>query len=195
VSSKKDAGSTSNSPEAPADRVQYEPVRPNTPAEINFLDADMQNCPYHAYQVLRDQAPVWQDPITGFYVISRFDDLRNILLNTTDFNNSARGGHGGARDSLDTDRAQRMQQLYRSKGWLPAPTLAGRDDPNHRQMRAMFNEAFRPKKIEGMDPFVEATAYRLIDDFIDAGRCDCCLKPTSWPALRFFRIRITVPCT
>ena len=36
----------------------------------------------------------------------------------------------------------------------------------------MFNEAFRPKKIKAMDPFVEETAYKLMDAFIDAGRCD-----------------------
>ncbi len=153
-------------------KTPYQPVVPKTLQEINFLDAGLQNCPYHAYELLRDEAPVWKDPITGFYVITRFEDLRNILLNTRDYNNSARGGHGGAREVLHSERAQRMQQLYRDKGWLPAPTLAARDDPNHRQMRAMFNEAFRPKKIEEMDPFVEETAYKLIDAFIGDGHCD-----------------------
>ena len=47
-----------------------------------FLDAKLQNCPYHAYQMLRDDAPVWIDPITGFYVISRFEDMRQVLLDT-----------------------------------------------------------------------------------------------------------------
>jgi cytochrome P450 len=156
---------------ANAVKTPYEPVRPHSVDEINFLHADLQNCPYHAYQLLRDHAPVWKDPITGFYVITRFEDLRNILLDTRGFNNSARS-HGGAREAIDSDRARRMQQLYKDKGWLPAPTLAGRDDPNHKQMRAMFNEAFRPKQIEAMDPFVEETAYKLIDDFIDDGHCD-----------------------
>ncbi|MEQ9003546.1 MAG: cytochrome P450, partial [Pseudomonadales bacterium] len=156
---------------APADKTPYEPVRPTSVDEINFLNADLQNCPYHAYELLRDQAPVWKDPITGFYVITRFEDLRNILLDTKSFNNSART-HAGAREAIEPERAKRMRQLYEEKGWLPAPTLAGRDDPNHKQMRAMFNEAFRPKKIEAMDPFVEETAYKLIDAFLDDGRCD-----------------------
>lgn len=168
-------------PTAPPDRpaaasdaakTPYEPVIPERLEEINFLDAELQNCPYHAYRLLRDEAPVWKDPITGFYVITRFEDLRNVLLNTRDFNNSARGGQGGARDELHAERAERMRQLYRETGWLPAPTLAARDDPNHKQMRAVFNEAFRPKKIEEMDPFVEETAYRLVDAFIDDGYCD-----------------------
>ena len=32
--------------------------------------------------------------------------------------------------------------LYREKGWVPGTTLAGRDDPEHREMRALFNHAF-----------------------------------------------------
>lgn len=147
-------------------KTPYEPVVPQSVDEINFLDADLQNCPYHAYKLLRSEAPVWQDPLTGFYVISRFDDLRNILLNTADF------GNRNQRVDADSDRAKRMMALYEEKGWVPAPTLAGRDDPNHKQMRAMFNEAFSPKRINAMDDFVEQTARKLIDDFIDDGHCD-----------------------
>ena len=147
-------------------KVPYEPVVPQSLGEINFLDAKLQNCPYHAYKKLRDEAPVWRDPITGMYVITRFDDLRDVLLDPENFINGARPR------PLDAERARRMRELYETKGWLPAPTLAGRDDPNHKEMRAMFNEAFRPKRINAMDPFVAATAYKLIDAFIDAGRCD-----------------------
>ena len=149
----------------------YEPVVPETLAEINFLDHRLQNCPYHAYTLLRNEAPVWQDPITGFFVVSRFEDVRDVLLNTEDFINRM-GAGGGGRNRLDPGRARRMFELYESKGWVPAPTLAGRDDPNHKEMRAMFNEAFRPGRINGMDPFVRDTAYELIDAFVDDGHCD-----------------------
>lgn len=154
------------------DKKPYKAVMPNSLEEINLLDQAMQNCPYHAYQKLREEAPVWQDPVTGFYVVSRFDDVRAVLLNTEDYANSMKGGQGSSRDRLNQERAQRMQALYKEKGWLPAPTLAGRDDPNHKQMRAMFNEAFRPRKINAMDPFVRDTAYKLIDSFVDDGKCD-----------------------
>lgn len=149
----------------------YTPVVPESLDDINFLDQGIQNCPYHAYKMLRDEAPVWQDPVTGFYVISRFHDLRGVLLDPQQYINGMQGGQN-SRSRLDQERAQRMMQLYEEKGWVPAPTLAGRDDPNHKQMRAMFNEAFRPKKINAMDPFVRDVAYRLIDAFIDDGKCD-----------------------
>ena len=150
----------------------YEPIVPGSLEEINFLDFKLQNCPYHAYEMLRDEAPVWIDPITGFYVITRFEDIRKLLLDTKNFSNDMRGGQGGSREQLDSERARRMNALYEEKGWVPGATLAGRDDPNHKQMRAMFNEAFKPKKIEGMDSFVRDTAYKLMDAFVDDGQCD-----------------------
>ena len=150
----------------------YSPVVPEAPSDINFLDAGVQNCPYHAYDLLREQAPVWKDSITGMYVITRFEDLRNLLLDTKTFTSELYQRGEGARAQMDIERARRMQKLYKEKGWVPAPTLAGRDDPNHRQMRAMFNEAFRPRKINEMDPFVEETAYRLMDAFLTDGHCD-----------------------
>jgi cytochrome P450 len=150
----------------------YEPIVPGSLEEINFLDFKLQNCPYHAYEMLRDEAPVWIDPITGFYVITRFEDIRKLLLDTKNFSNDMRGGQGGSREQLDSERALRMNALYEEKGWVPGATLAGRDDPNHKQMRAMFNEAFKPKKIQGMDSFVRDTAYKLMDAFVDDGQCD-----------------------
>lgn len=151
-------------------KVPYEPVMPETVNDINFLDRRLQHCPYHAYQKLRDEAPVWLDPVTGFYVITRFEDLREVLLSPEAFRSDMRSG--SSRDRMDSERAQRMLALYQDKGWVPSSTLAGRDDPNHKQMRAMFNEAFRPKKIKAMDPFVRDTAYKLIQAFIDRGTCD-----------------------
>jgi cytochrome P450 len=150
----------------------YEAVVPESPEAINFLDYKLQNCPYHAYQLLRDEAPVWIDPVTGFYVVTRFEDLRKILLDTTNYSSDMRSGQGNSREQLDAGRAMRMRALYEEKGWVPGATLAGRDDPNHKQMRAMFNEAFKPKKIEAMDSFVRDTAYKLIDAFVDDGHCD-----------------------
>jgi cytochrome P450 len=139
--------------------------------QIDFFDPAIQECPYEAYRVLRDEAPVWHDPRTGMYVITRYDDLRSLLLDTEHFANSGNRSKRYQRPG-DAERFARIRQLYEEKGWIPAPTLAGRDDPEHRQMRALFDHAFRPAKIKQLDPFVESLAHRLIDDFIDEGRCD-----------------------
>ncbi|HAU22120.1 MAG TPA: cytochrome P450, partial [Erythrobacter sp.] len=70
------------------------------------------------------------------------------------------------------ERGMMVAARFQEKGWLPAPTLNGRDDPEHKQMRAMFNQAFKPSKIKEIDPKVETLAYDLIDEFIDEGKCE-----------------------
>ena len=44
-------------------------------SEVNFFDSEISECPYGAYKVLREEAPVWKDPIPGIYVITRYDDI------------------------------------------------------------------------------------------------------------------------
>ena len=145
-----------------------DPIVPESPDAINFLDPEIQECPYPAYSLLREQAPVWRDPILGSYNISRYEDLRKVLMDTETFGNERPRDSG----TLPDGRAVKIHNLYKEKGWVPEPTLAGRDDPNHKQMRAMFDIAFRAGKIKLLDPFVEALGYRLVDAFIDDGHCD-----------------------
>ena len=138
--------------------------------DVNFFDEAVRECPYPAYQALRDEAPVWRDPSTGMYVITRYDDVRALLLDTEHYGS---GGRAAANATpAAQERARKIRELYEEKGWVPAITLAGRDEPGHRQMRALFDHAFRPAKIKLLDPFVEDLARRLVDDFVDDGRCD-----------------------
>ena len=37
--------------------------------EVDLTNEDIQQCPYEAYKKLREQAPVYQDPKTGFFIV------------------------------------------------------------------------------------------------------------------------------
>ena len=145
------------------------PVRPESIDAVNLLDEELLECPYHTYSMLREEAPVFKDPGTGFYVVSRYDDLRKLLVDTENFGND---WQEGGKAKIESTRERKVRQLFEEKGWLPSPTLDGRDDPNHKEMRAIFEKAFRASRIKEMDPFVEETAYRMIDDFVTDGHCD-----------------------
>ena len=107
--------------------------------DVDFFDPDISECPYGAYKILQDNAPVWQDPKSGMFIITRYEDVQEVLKDTKSFRNK--------RDKAKTDRRSAMlRELYREKGWIPAPTLAGRDDPEHKEMRKLFAHAFRPQR-------------------------------------------------
>ena len=138
---------------------------PTTAIPTSLLDPSVSECPYPAYDVLRREAPVWRDGLTGMYVVTRYDDVRQILLDTERFSSAQ---HRGRVDP----RSSKLRRIYEEKGWIPAATLAARDDPEHREMRGLFNHAFRPTKIKELDPFIDDLAHRLIDSFVDQGTCD-----------------------
>ncbi len=157
----------------------------DSPDQINFFDPAINDCPYPAYDVLRDQAPVWQDPHTGMFVMTRFEDIKRVLADPATFTNavgSAAGMTEKAVKPTDPEEARKqaqaaeeekvLQQLYTDKGWLPVATLDALDPPLHMELRRMFDQAFRPGRIKELDPFVEALTNRLFDAFIDDGKCE-----------------------
>ena len=157
----------------------------STTDDISFFNPETNKCPYPAYQKLRDEAPVWLDPQTGMFVVTRYDDIRAILIDTETFTNRVGSAAGfteravrpsnpeeAARLDAEAEWERKIKQVYVEDGWETVATLDALDAPEHGQLRGMFNEAFRPSRIAQLDPYVEALCGRLMDSFIDEGRCE-----------------------
>ena len=143
---------------------------PNS-APVDLFDPQVQQCPYDAYGTLRDEAPAYNIPGTDIYVVTRYEDVRRVLMDPKTFPSSAPEGRFRASDA-DVERGRKVADRFEQNGWLPAPTLNGRDDPEHKQLRAMFNDAFKPSRIKQIDGKVEKLAYELIDGFVGGGQCE-----------------------
>ena len=76
------------------------------------------------------------------YVISRYDDIRMILLDTTRFSNGVGNGarskgktirpddpEEAKRQAAIAEQALAMTKLYEEKGWVRAPSLDALDEP------------------------------------------------------------------
>src|ERR1700759_4527931 len=97
---------------------------------IDFFDPETAECPFPAYAHLRDEAPVWLDPTTQMYVVTRYADVREIVMDPERFSNDTNKNQRSKRAD-HVARAERIEKLYLDKGWLPAPTLSRLDDPRH----------------------------------------------------------------
>jgi len=139
--------------------------------DVNLFDSETQQCPYPAYRRLRDDAPVYNIPGSNMWVVTRYDTVREVLLDPQRFPSSSTRTPFRA-SAGDIERGQKVADRFAARGWVPAPTLNGRDDPNHKQMRAMFNEAFKPSRIRKIDSRVEHLAFTLIDGFAKDGKCE-----------------------
>jgi cytochrome P450 len=92
---------------------------------------------------LHQEAPLERD-VNGFWVASRFDDVRAILLDHRRFSSSAMGA-GGAR---------------RRGPSFPFPLLTD-DPPRHTALRGLLAKAFTPAAMEKMRPAIEQLAGEL----------------------------------
>ena len=110
------------------------------------------------------------DPIAGIYIVSRYDDLRDIMLDPDTYSSASTIER--VRDTVKLERAKRMRQIFEDKGWLPAPSLSLLDEPRHKEIRRIFDQAFRAGKIKELEPLVRDTALDLVESFANSGTCE-----------------------
>lgn len=137
---------------------------------LTFLDPAVQECPYPAYDLIREEAPAFYDRQAGTWVITRYDDVRAIVMDPRRF--SSAGTIDLVRKRVDPQRAAAATAIFAAEGWVPTPTLSLQDDPRHKEVRDIFEHALRAGKIRELDPYIEKIAHQLVDGFLADGHCD-----------------------
>lgn len=102
--------------------------------------------PYAHWQRLRDEAPVHWSAENGFWAITRYDDVIEVLHDPKRF--SSRGGPSG--------RAQ--------EAGLPRQPLISDDPPHHDRLRRILSKAFTPRTTAEREGRVREIARGLLDD-------------------------------
>jgi cytochrome P450 len=133
-------------------------------AAISFADPAVQQCPFKAYTALREERPVYHDPLTGNYVLTRYEDVRRALLNPKVLSN--RTGLGGTRSNPTIDA------IFDAQGWRPIDTLVTNDPPEHRRYRVLVDKAFAFTKVEALEEGIQQIIDRLIGAFIDTSEIE-----------------------
>jgi cytochrome P450 len=134
---------------------------------ISFGDPAVQRCPFPAYDALRDTAPVYKDPLTGHYVLTRYDDVRKALMNVKALRNRT-----GLNQTRETTVTEQVNKMYEERGWLPMDTLVSNDPPEHRIYRTLVDKVFLPKRVEALEPRIEEIINELIDNFDPSGEIE-----------------------
>ncbi|MFZ4604926.1 MAG: cytochrome P450 [Caulobacter sp.] len=134
--------------------------------EFSFLDPQVQDDPFEFYQALHAQAPVYQMPETGMFIVSRYDDLREMLMDTATFSNRMET------KTLQGENWQIYEDIIAEKGWPEAGTLNFSDPPAHIRYRRIADQIFNARRIEAIAPKITEIVNEVIDRFIDRGECD-----------------------
>lgn len=118
---------------------------PNDPA---FADD-----PYPTYKILRDRFPVYRHEESGFYVVTRYEDVAGVLQNFAAFSSSL----GNAL----VDSPLRVGK-----------TLGSMDPPRHDELRRMVMKGFTPARIQLMLPEIQDHVKRVLASVRDRDACE-----------------------
>ena len=116
---------------------------------------------------LRDEAPVFQDPNSGIFFISRYQDVVDMATDPETFSSVMLGATTRGVNSDDPEVLDIMADAYPN-----VPTMLTQDPPLQRRYRKFVDGAFSPRNLKGLEPYIEQVSNELIDAFIDDGECE-----------------------
>jgi cytochrome P450 len=129
----------------------------------SFEDGTYFSNPFPLFTELRNTDPVFFSQTLGGWVVTRFQDVSDILHNHQDYSSKGRVLH--LINKLDSD-VQRQLPLLRMHF---ATGLAHSDAPEHKRLRGLLAQAFTPKVSESMRPITKDVVKGVVSS----------LKPSS----------------
>src|SRR3546814_12495528 len=96
-------------------------VQDADPAQLDFANPQVMECPYPIYESLREKAPVYFAEKLGFWLITRYDDCLNAIRDPQVFSSKM-----GFRPGAVPDEVMR---IYNEEGFGDLPdTLVSRSE-------------------------------------------------------------------
>ena len=124
-------------------------------------------CPHALYRRLHADGGVERDPLTGNFVVSRYDLVRKVAADTATFSSQT-----GLTVERDTPVKDRVRAMYQERAWPAKHVLLTNDPPEHRTYRALVDRVWSPSRVASIQPYIEDLIGRAVDRFVDKGEPD-----------------------
>ena len=134
-------------------------------AGFDPFEAPYQLDPAEALRWSREQEPVFYSPRLGYWVVSRYDDIKAIFRDNHTFSPSI------ALEKITPPSDEALAVLERYDYGMNR-TLVNEDEPAHMARRRELLEAFSPEALEAHAPMVRRLVREKLDAIIDRGRAD-----------------------
>ena len=115
--------------------------------DLNPFAYEFHEDPYPTYRWLRDHAPLYRNEALDFWALSRHHDVLGASLAWETYS-SAQG-----------TTLERVDPEF----FAVRPIMIFLDPPRHDRLRKLVSRAFTPRRIATLEPFIRATASRLLD--------------------------------
>jgi cytochrome P450/ferredoxin-NADP reductase len=140
------------------------PVSANAAAFDPFSDGYQQDPPEYV-RWAREQEPVFYSPQLGYWVVTRYDDIKAIFRDNLTFSPSI------ALEKI-TPTGPEANAVLASYGYAMNRTLVNEDEPAHMPRRRVLMDPFTPEHLKHHEPMVRRLTREYVDRFINDGRAD-----------------------
>jgi hypothetical protein len=128
----------------------------------NFDIFDL-SAPHGTWKALREEAPVYHDPASGYWIVTRHADIKAVFDDYQTF--SAENAQAPIRPLCDA-----AKQIIAEGGFTSG--LSARMPPDHTRIRKVAQTAFGPRRFKSIEPKVEAIIDRTLNGVAEKGQFD-----------------------
>ncbi|SPU95060.1 ferredoxin [Burkholderia cenocepacia] len=134
-------------------------------AAFDPFDDGYQQDPPEYVRWAREREPVFYSPKLGYWIVTRYDDIKAIFRDNLTFSPSI------ALEKITPTGAE-ANAVLASYGFALNRTLVNEDEPAHMPRRRALLDPFTPEALKRHEPMVRRLAREYVDRFIDDGRAD-----------------------
>lgn len=129
------------------------------------LSDDYLQDPYSVFDEARRAEPVFYSPTLDYWVVSGYEDIREIFRDTESYSAAA------AAELLKPPCPAAGAKLA-EVGFVPRPYLVDEDPPVHTQRRQVLRKGVSGRRVAELEPAVREFVNRYLDRIVKNGRAD-----------------------
>jgi cytochrome P450 len=137
--------------------------------DLTDLDSFTTGFPYHVFDALRRESPVWFHPPTphtpggeGFWVLSRYADIVAAATDNDTFSSETGGDRAGGGTTLED----------MPLGFAVGALLNMTDDPRHAKIRKLLTPSTTPRALRAIEQDLRRRADGIVEAALAKRECD-----------------------
>lgn len=133
-------------------------MAPQTNACFELCSGETWRAPWTMYAALRDADPAHHVGLGDYWVLSRYSDVQEAMLDTTRYSS----GNG-----LTVSYGERA-----AAGLAAVTPLVMMDPPEHTGFRSLISRGYTPRRVAEIEPMVRQFVRTRLDAIAELGECD-----------------------
>lgn len=139
----------------------------NASVDFSLADTNVLFNPNKYYRILRRSDPVHFDDQLGMYVVSRYQDLYEVLHDSEAYSLEL-----GYHRLFGLGHLDELKGILNRHGGGYIPDFIMSDPPRHGRIRRLMEGAFRPHRLKQLEPEFTAIIGGLVEALADKGEAD-----------------------